>query len=105
MIFLGLFSDLWRIQPFDVPADDEIDPALRVQLVSYRDMIGADLPLGVLQTFLRCWVLLYGTVSMEVFGHMRFALENGSGMFELMLADLARMIGLTYSPARGNEEH
>ena len=96
LIFLRLFTDLWTIKPFAVPADDQLDPSLRDQLSRYRTLIGAELPLGVLQTFLRCWVLLYGTVSLEVFGHLRFALENSAPMFELMLTDLASMLGLEY---------
>jgi len=95
-VFLGLFSELWRKWPFPAPADDELDPTLRRQLASYQAQIGADLPLGVLQTFLRGWVLLYGTVSLDVFGHLRFALEDAAPLFELMLTDLAAMIGLTY---------
>jgi AcrR family transcriptional regulator len=95
-VFLDLFGDLYRRRPFPIPADDDIDPALREQLARYRELTGSELPLGALQTFLRCWVLLYGTVSLEVFGHMRFALDDASPMFELMLADLAPMIGLRY---------
>ena len=95
-IFLRLFDDLWRIRPFAIQADDEIDPLLRTQLARYRDVIGTDLPLGVLQTFLRCWALLYGTVSLEVFGHLKFALDDSEPMFELVLTDLAAMIGLDY---------
>jgi len=95
-VFLDVFSDLYRRRPFTIPADDEIQPSLRDQLVRYRELVHVDLPLGALQTFLRCWVLLYGTVSLEVFGHMRFALDDPSPMFELMLSDLAPMIGLEY---------
>jgi AcrR family transcriptional regulator len=95
-IFLRLFDDLWRIRPFSIQADEEIDPSLRSQLARYRDLIGTDLPLGVLQTFLRCWVLLYGTVSLEAFGHLKFALDDSEQLFELMLTDLAAMIGLEY---------
>jgi AcrR family transcriptional regulator len=95
-VFLDLFQELYRRRPFAVPADDEIQPGLRDQLAHYRRLVGSELPLGALQTFLRCWVLLYGTVSLEVFGHMRFALQDASQMFELMLSDLAPMIGLTY---------
>jgi hypothetical protein len=69
-----------------------------VQLSRYRELVGTDLPLGALQTFLRCWVLLYGTVSLEAFGHLKFALDDPSPMFELMLADLAPMVGLQYPP-------
>jgi AcrR family transcriptional regulator len=95
-IFLRLFDDLWRIRPFSIQADDEIGPSLRPQLARYRDLLGTDLPLGVLETFLRCWVLLYGTVSLEVFGHLKFALDDSEPMFELMLTDLAAMIGFEY---------
>jgi AcrR family transcriptional regulator len=95
-VFLDLFSELYRRRPFPIPADAEIDPALRDQLARYRELTNSGLPLGALQTFLRCWVLLYGTVSLEVFGHLRFALDDPSPMFELMLADMAPMIGLPY---------
>jgi AcrR family transcriptional regulator len=95
-VFLDLFAELWRRWPFAAPADDELDPTLRRQLAQYRTLVGTDLPLGVLQTFLRGWVLLYGTVSLEVFGHLRFALDDAAPLFELMLADLAAMSGLEY---------
>jgi AcrR family transcriptional regulator len=93
-VFLDLFGELYRRRPFPIPADDEIDPSLRVQLAKYRGLVNTDLPLGALQTFLRCWVLLYGAVSLEVSGHLKFALDDASPMFELMLADMAPMVGL-----------
>ena len=95
-VFLDLFNELWLRSPFDVPEPDEVDPALRPQLERYRDMVGSDLPIGAMQTFLRCWVQLYGTVCLEVFGHLQFALEDPAPMFELMLSDLAPMLGLRY---------
>jgi len=101
-VFVDLFGDLYRRRPFAIPADDEIEPGLGAQLARYRELARTDLPLGALQTFLRCWVLLYGTVSLEAFGHMKFALDDASPMFELMLSDLAPMVGLQYPlPARG----
>jgi len=95
-VFLDLFGDLFRRRPFSIPADEEIEPSLREQLARYRSLVHSDLPLGALQTFLRCWVLLYGSVSLEAFGHLRFALDDPAPMFELMLSDLAPMIGLEY---------
>jgi AcrR family transcriptional regulator len=95
-VFLDLFGELYRRRPFPIPADEEMDPSLRAQLARYRQLTASDLPLGALQTFLRCWVLLYGSVSLEVFGHLRFALDDPSPMFELMLADLAPLVGLEY---------
>jgi hypothetical protein len=96
--FFSLFLELWQTSPFPVPAPGEIDPGLREQLTRYRDGLGTDLPLGALLTFLRCWVRLYGIVSMEVFGHMSFALHDAEPMFEVMLAELAALVGLQYRP-------
>jgi len=102
-VFLDLFGDLYRRRPFSIPADEDIQPSLREQLARYRGLVQSDLPLGALQTFLRCWVLLYGSVSLEAFGHLEFALDDPAPMFELMLSDLAPMIGLEYPlPARGD---
>ena len=94
--YFTLFLELWGMVPFPVPADGEIDPGLRDQLGRYRDQLGADLPLGAVLTFLRCWTVLYGAVAMEVFGHLRFALEDAAPMFEITLGDLARLVGLRY---------
>jgi AcrR family transcriptional regulator len=98
-LFLDLFGELYRKRPFPITPDAELLPGMRSQLERYRELTGTDLPLGALQTFLRCWVLLYGTVGLEIGGHLRFALDDASPMFELMLADLAQMVGLHYDPA------
>jgi WHG domain-containing protein len=99
--FFALFLELWNMLRFPVPAPEEIDPELRSQLIRYRDALGADIPVGAVLTFLRCWTVLYGAVAMEVFGHMRFALEDPAPMFELTLSDLAARVGLRYSPQAG----
>jgi AcrR family transcriptional regulator len=97
--FFGLFGELWQAARFPVPGDDEIDPGLRTQLDQhFRQVHDSRLPTGAHLVFLRCWTLLYGAVAMEVFGHMDFALEDASPMFEYTLADLARIVGLEYVP-------
>ena len=100
--FFVLMLELWRKQPFPVLPDDQIDPGLAEQLERYRAGLGqlaAGLPLGLLLVFLRCWVRLYGIVSLEVFGQLSFALEDAEPMFELMLAEMAPMVGLRYPPS------
>jgi AcrR family transcriptional regulator len=96
--FMSLFLELWQKEPFPVVPDDEIDPALREQLRRYRDHIGVTLPLGAVRLFLQCWVRLQGGVSLDVFGHLDFALDDAEPMFELMLQDMSALLGLTYSP-------
>ena len=51
------------------------------------------LPLGVMQVFLSCWIRLYGAVTMEIFGHLRFAVADAEPVFEAELADAARDLG------------
>jgi AcrR family transcriptional regulator len=94
--FYALFVELWQKIRFPVPGPSEIDPGLRAQLERFRTTLRTDAPDGAILVFLRCWVLLYGAVSMEVFGHLGFALDDPSPMFELTLGDLARLVGLEY---------
>jgi AcrR family transcriptional regulator len=104
--FFTLFFELWRRNPFPVPAADEIDPGLRAQLESYRDRIDAglteaDLPAGAMLEFLRCWTRLYGVVTLEAFDHLKFALDDAAPMFEYTLSEMADGLGLTYEPGSG----
>jgi AcrR family transcriptional regulator len=94
--FFALFLELWQRIRFPVPGPGEIDPGLRTQLEHFRQQLGTDLPLGAMLTFLRCWMRLYGAVSMEVFGHLGFALDDAAPMFEITLSELAPMVGLRY---------
>lgn len=100
-VFIRAFVDLWRYRPFDVPPDDGLPPGLVRQLDAYRTAIASavpgagDLPIGAIQIFLQGWVQLYGAVTLEVFGHLGFCLDDPAPFFEVQLLALARMFGLT----------
>jgi AcrR family transcriptional regulator len=94
--FYALFLELWHKVRFPVPDPPEIDPGLREQLSRFRGTLRTDAPDGAILTFLRCWMLLYGAVAMEVFGHLKFALHDPAPMFEITLSDLASRVGLEY---------
>jgi AcrR family transcriptional regulator len=94
--FYTLFVELWSAVHFPVPAASQLDPGLRAQLGRFGGALGSDLPDGAILVFLRCWVVLYGAVAMEVFGHLGFALHDPAPMFEFTLADLSRLVGLEY---------
>ena len=94
--FYTLFLELWNHTHFSVPAPAEIDQGLIPQLGRFREALRTDAPVGAILLFLRCWIVLYGAVAMEAFGHLGFALDDPAPMFEYTLADLARLVGLEY---------
>ena len=94
--WMTLFLELWQRHPFPVQADDQIEPELLAQLARYIGALGVDLPAGAVLIFLRCWVRLYGMVSLEVFEHLHFALDDAAPLFEYTLAELADLVGLDY---------
>lgn len=95
--FGELVARIYLDRPFPVPADADIDPALHAQLREWTRAFPVPLPVGVAQVFLSCWIRLYGMVSMEVFGHLKFALTDAGAMFEAELRDLARKLGVADS--------
>jgi AcrR family transcriptional regulator len=104
--FIGAFYQLFRRQPFPVRADEELPPALRDQLADYRELLCRQidvqvlqLPLGSFETFLSCWVQLYGFVALEVFDHLTFALVDAEPAFEANLRHLASQLGTTVRDA------
>jgi AcrR family transcriptional regulator len=93
-VFATLIAGLYLERGFPVPADDELDPALQVQLQEWCAKLPVALPLGVMHVFLSCWIRLYGMVCMEIFGHLRFALHDAEQMFESELRALADVLGV-----------
>lgn len=99
-VFLGIFVEIWRAQPFAVPPDADLPDHLLSQLRAFSSNVGHVLPLGALAAYLLGWVRLYGAVTIEVFGHLGFALADAEPMFEAMLADMRRQ--LTTPPVTGS---
>ncbi len=93
-VFAELVARIYLEQGFPVPADDDLEPALQVQLREWCTKLPVALPLGVMSVFLSCWIRLYGMVCMEVFGHLRFALDDAEPMFEAELRALGAVLGV-----------
>ena len=94
LVFAALFIQLWAVRPFAVPDLSELDPRLLPQLEEYRERGGVDLPLPVVYVFLSCWARIYGLVTMEVFGHLTFALSDAEPAFMTELFQIGRLLGL-----------
>lgn len=89
MVFLGIFQELWARNHFRVPSDGQLAPELTEELRAFAGAIPGDLPLGAVAAFLTSWVQLYGAVTVEVFGHLGFAVADAEPLFEQMLRDFA----------------
>jgi AcrR family transcriptional regulator len=93
-VFAELIAVIHAERGFPTPAEEELDPALRDQLRAWCSTMPVVLPIGVMQVFLSCWIRLYGMVCMEVFGHLRFALDDAGPMFEAELRALGSVLGV-----------
>ncbi|MGW3564915.1 TetR/AcrR family transcriptional regulator [Streptomyces sp. NPDC000941] len=93
-VFSDLISDLWRVRGFPAPKEEELDPGLVRALVELSEDQGVEMPPGALAVMLRCWVRLYGVISMEALGHMSFALQEGKSFFEFELRNLCLMLDI-----------
>lgn len=93
-ICAALLAQIYLQQPFPIPADEDLDPRLQEQLRTWCEKLPVALPLGVTYVFLHCWIRLYGMVCMEIFGHLRFALDDAQPMFEAELRSLGERLGV-----------
>lgn len=93
-VFAEQFRDVWSQHPFPVLADDELADGLADGIDEYwRWLVSAfapDIPKGAVVSFLQAWVRLYGTVALEVFGHLGWAMRDGAPLFEQVLCDIGR---------------
>lgn len=92
-VFAEVFAALWHTGAIRPPDLTDIDPELLRQLDASDEVMGG-LPLEVRYLYVRSWARLYGTVTLEAFGHLDWAMADTSALFESMLADCAAEMGL-----------
>ncbi|MEU7166300.1 TetR/AcrR family transcriptional regulator [Streptomyces morookaense] len=93
-VILDLMVQLWRRSRIHPPAG--LDPAWTTQLEEVREHLsGEPVPLEVIYVFVACWTRLYGTVAVEAFGHLDFALTDPEPLFEHTLDDILTALGDT----------
>jgi AcrR family transcriptional regulator len=99
--FSGFFTDiflrLWDRYQFTVPTDADLEPALLARL---RELLSTGTlpcvpghPMGLSWIFIRCWTRLYGTITLEVYGHMDPGVIASGALFRAMLEDNGRDLG------------
>lgn len=104
LVFTDLVMRLWHKYHFEVPSLDELDPSVVAtfgdpQIPARVDEIPAEAP-GMLWVFMQSWVALYGTVTLEVFGHCDTRLIQSGALFRSMLNRQAEMLGIAHELPR-----
>lgn len=99
--FADIFGRLWLTYQFPVPADDELPEGVREALTGDEaehklgtPPEGSPVTPGMLWLFERAWARLYGTVTLEVFGHVHPALITTGALFEATVLDIGSDLGL-----------
>ncbi|MEI2774475.1 MAG: WHG domain-containing protein [Tetrasphaera sp.] len=104
VFFAEIFTRLWQQVHFPVPGAEQLaselganvvaalaaPPAEKVEVVGALPTVGP----GMLWIFQRAWVRLYGTVILEVFGHIHPALADSGALFAATVRDIGRDLGL-----------
>ncbi|MFI2200439.1 TetR/AcrR family transcriptional regulator [Streptomyces sp. NPDC020192] len=92
-VVVGLMTEFWRAGTLPLPRPGTLDPGWLPQLEEVREHLGsAQPPLEALYVFVLAWSRLYGMVSMEVFGHLDFALTDPGPLFEHNLRDILGLL-------------
>lgn len=90
-VFAGVYADLLRSGAVRAPSEAEIDPDLLAAVAAKRPVDGV--PLTALVRFVECWTRIYGCVSLEVSGHLHWAMDDTTSMFEVTLRQCADLLG------------
>ncbi len=104
LYFHRLLISLWEETRFDHPDLDDLDPvvaaALREPLFPVDvTEVPAD-HLGLIWVFMQAWATLYGTVTLEVFGHMDPRVIDSGALFASMLGDWLPRLGVDDADGR-----
>jgi AcrR family transcriptional regulator len=86
-LFGGLFVDLQRSGRLRTPPDSALPPALRADLQAAAARLGLPLQPHEVHAFVVGWSRMLGIVSVEVSGHLGWALSDGEGFVRGQLED------------------
>lgn len=105
-IFLTTAARVLATQTLAMPSSEAVPPEVRDDLAGFQAGLLAvlqdsglafpaeKLDLGTAYMMIQFWARLYGHVTLEVFGNYPLSLAKPDVLFDAMLADLAREIGL-----------
>ncbi len=97
LYFHELLVEVWHETHFDHPDLADLDPvvaeALQEPLFPVDMKVIPEGHVGLLWVFMRAWATLYGTVTLEVFGHMDPRVIDSGTLFASMLGEWLPRLG------------
>ncbi|WP_426242859.1 TetR/AcrR family transcriptional regulator [Nocardioides sp. LHG3406-4] len=98
ILFTDLLTRIWQKYQFPIPSMDSLDPelveVLRNPAIPARIDEIPDEYRGLIWVFMRSWSALYGTVTLEVFGHLDPRIIESGALFREMFEDQAVLLGM-----------
>ncbi len=92
VLFMEVFVAMWQAGIVPPPDLSRVDPEL-LRMLEAGDRGPVELPLALRYLHVRAWARLYGTVTLEVFGHLHWAMDDTRTLFESMMGDCADEMG------------
>ena len=104
LFFHQLMVDVWHLTHFPHPDLDDLDPvvagALREPLFPVDLEVLPEGHLGMLWLFMQAWATLYGTFTLEVFGHLDPRVIDSGMLFASMLGEWIPRLGVDDADGR-----
>lgn len=103
-LFTAVLFRIWLKYQFPIPAVADLDPAVAAMLAdpilpAKVDQIPEEAR-GLLWIFMQLWAALYGTVTLEVFGHCDPRVIESGALFRAMLATQSELLGIAHELPR-----
>ncbi len=104
LYFHQLMIEVWHRTHFEHPDVDELDPVVGEALQEPLFPVDVEaIPeghLGMVWLFMQAWATLYGTVTLEVFGHMDPRVIDSGTLFASMLGEWIPRLGVDDTDGR-----
>ncbi len=98
VLFTDLLARIWEKTQFPLPAMESLEPelveVLRNPVMPARTGDIPDEYRGLIWVFMRSWAALYGTVTLEVFGHLDPRVIDSGVLFRQMFEEQAALLGM-----------
>jgi AcrR family transcriptional regulator len=91
-VFLRLLADGVASGEIEPGPNGRLPRTVRADLSRLRDTAGLDLPDPVLLRGLSVWAELFGSISLELFGHFQNVIDDGDGWFEAQMTRAGRRL-------------